>query len=168
MKIEVKMKDSGVGISSEIIRNNQALADAFRPYLWHMQIRATGCVLIPVRFVHPAIEDDGSLSLYYDRDGDHIPLRSLEQLDPEGLIENGSYRYYFTTFEKAIEAAKSADGFDGFDMNAIKQYVRDFLSFMPVKPEKELPSQTAAEYIPTDGFRMKKEAEEVLRMLEKI
>ena len=159
------MKDSGVGISSEIIRNNQALADAFRPYLWHMQMRATGCVLISVRFVHPVIEDDGSLSLYYDRDGDHVPLRSLEQLDPKGPIEKGSYKYYFTMLEKAIEAAKSADGFDGFDKRAIERYARDFLSFMPAKPEEELPLQTVVEYIPADGFRMKEEAEELLKMM---
>lgn len=154
------------GAHSEIISSNQMLAAAYRAFLWHMQMRATGCVLIPVRFVHPVIEDDGSLSLYYDRDGDHVPLRSLEQLDPEGPIENGSYRYYFTTLEKAIEAAKSADGFDGFDKKAVERYARDFLSFMPAKPEKELPSQTVVEYIPADGFRMKKEAEELLAKLE--
>lgn len=151
---------------SEIISNNQALAAAYRAFLWHMQMRATGCVLIPVRFVHPVIEDDGSLSLYYDHDGDHIPLRSLAQLDPAGPVEEGAYRYYFTTLEKAIEAAKSADGFEGFDKRAIEKYVSDFLSFMPKKPQEELPSQTAYEYISADGFRMKGEAEELLQMLE--
>ena len=160
------MKDSGMGLSSEIIINNKALADSYMPYLWHMQMRVTGCVLIPVRFVHPAIEDDGSLSLYYDRDGDHVPLGSLEQLDSEGPIEKGSYKYYFTTLEKAIEAARLADGFDGFDKRAIERYARDFLSFMPAKPEEELPSQTAVEYIPAGGFRMKEEAEELLAELD--
>ena len=151
---------------SDIISSNQMLAAAYRAFLWHMQMRATGCVLIPVRFVHPVIEDDGSLSLFYDRDGDHVPLRSLEQIDPEGTVEKGSYRYYFTTLEKAIEAAKSADGFDGFDKQTIGKCARDFISFMPAKPEEELPSQTAVEYIPADGFRMKEEAEELLAELE--
>ena len=91
---------------SDVIRNNQAIAEAYRPFLWHMQMRATGCVLIPVRFVHMVIEDDGLMSLYYDRDGDHVPLNSLNQINPAGQVEKGSYRYYFTSREKAIKAAK--------------------------------------------------------------
>ena len=113
---------------SEIISSNQMLAAAYRAFLWHMQMRATGCVLIPVRFVHPVIENDGSLSLYYDHDGDHVPLRSFEQLDPEGPIENGSYRYYFTTLEKAIEAAKSSDGFDGFSTRKLSKDMPEIFS----------------------------------------
>lgn len=153
---------------STIIKNwNQITArELFRSYLWHLQVIDSGCTIMPVCFVHPDIENDGTLKLYYDVDGDRAALYNPEQLDPKKPLKFPSYRYYFTSLENVFEALRNTPGIYPLDQERTAYHLQNFLKAFPEIAPEEFKKFMMLGYTDRYLLQMRKESEKLLMMID--
>lgn len=148
----------------EIIKENRKLSECYRKCLWRLQITAIGSVLMPVHFAHPAFTDDGRLQLYYDFDGDGIPLEDPEQLDP-AMIEGDPCRCFFTSLDTALRSIADSEGIPPLDRNRTRKLASAFLSLLPPIPEDGIRSTAMLQHIAPSEASLRKEAGILIGML---
>ena len=147
-------------------KNQITARELFRSCFWHLQAVEAGCTIMPICFVHPDIENDGTLKLYYDVDGDRATLYNPEQLDPKKPLEFPSHSYYFTSLENVLEAIRNTPGIYPLDKKRTAYHLQNFLKAFPELPPEEFKKFIMLGYTDRYFLQMRRESEKLLMMIQ--